>query len=122
MSGIRSGQGVFGIVWIGQLVSTVGSGLTSFALGLWVLGQTGSVTSYALIGLCAVVPRVVLSPFAGVLVDRWDRRRVMLLADAAGLALSTMLLVLVAIDRLETWEIYLAAAVGGALASFSWPA
>jgi len=122
MSGARSGRAVFGVVWIGQLVSTVGSGLTSFALGLWVLGQTGSVTSYALIGLCAIAPRVVMSPFAGVLVDRWDRRRVMLLADLGSLATIAALLALVAADRLEVWEVYLAAALGGVLASFQWPA
>jgi MFS family permease len=118
----RSGQFVFGVVWAGQLVSTVGSGLTSFALGLWVLGQTGSVTSYVLIGLCVVTPRVLLSPVAGVLVDRWDRRILMLVADLGGLAISASLLALVAIGRLELWGIYLAAAVGGVLSSFSWPA
>ena len=122
MSRSRSGQVIFGVVWIGQLVSTVGSGLTSFALGLWVLGQTHSVTSYVLIGLCAVVPRIVLSPFAGVLVDRWDRRRVMLVADLGSLAIVTTMLALVATGRLEVWEIYVAAGVGGALAAFQWPA
>jgi len=67
------------IVWLGQVVSLVGSGLTSFALGLWVYERTGSVTQYALIGLVTVLPGVVLSSLAGVLVDRWDRRWVMML-------------------------------------------
>lgn len=118
----RSGGVIFVVVWFGQLVSTVGSGLTSFALGLWVLGQTGSVTSYALIGLCAILPRIVLSPFAGVLVDRWDRRRVMLVADVGSLAVVAVVLALVATDRLEVWVVYVAAATGGALAALQWPA
>ena len=72
---------VFVVVWLGQLVSLVGSGLTSFALGLWVYERTGSVTLFALISLFAVLPGVVLSPLTGVLADRWDRRWVMVLSD-----------------------------------------
>ncbi|MFI5041935.1 MAG: MFS transporter [Acidimicrobiales bacterium] len=115
---VRSGPLIFGLVWAGELVSTVGSGLTTFALGLWVYGATGSVTNYALIGFCAVAPRVVLSPVAGVLVDRWDRRRVMLGSDAGGLILVTTILVLVATNRLDVWQVYVAGGIGGALAAF----
>jgi hypothetical protein len=118
----RSGPAVFGIVWIGQLVSAVGSGLTAFALGLWVFGTTGSVTGYALIGLFAVTPRVILSPFAGVLVDRRDRRLVLLVSDIGGLAISCVLMFLALGGRLEPWHVYVASAIGGALAAFSWPA
>jgi len=52
-------------IWLGQVVSLVGSGLTGFALGVWVFEQTGSATQFALIGLSAVLPRVLLSPLAG---------------------------------------------------------
>ncbi|MEJ2734979.1 MAG: MFS transporter, partial [Anaerolineae bacterium] len=79
-------------IWLGQVVSVVGSGLTSFALGVWVFEQTGSATQFALIGLSAVLPRVILSPLAGAIVDRWDRRRVMILSDA-GAGLSTLAIV-----------------------------
>jgi len=118
----RSGPVVFGIVWAGQLVSIVGSGLTTFALGLWVYGRTGSVTGYALIGLCAVAPRVALSPLVGALVDRWDRRRTMLGTEAGGLLVTLILVTLVATGRLEPWHVYAAAALGGAFVTFQWPA
>jgi MFS family permease len=123
MSAAR-GQGlrVFGIVWLGQMVSVIGSGLTSFALGVWVFQRTGSATQFALIGLCAVIPRVVLAPLAGVIVDRWDRRRLMILADA-GAALSTLALaVLLARGRLALGYIYLVSAINAALTTIQWPA
>src|SRR5713226_7694360 len=82
------GIGVFGIVWCGQLVSLIGSGLTSFVLGLWVYQLTGSVTQFALILFSGALPRILFSPLAGSLVDRWDRRRVMIVSDAgAGLSI-----------------------------------
>src|SRR5437868_13858431 len=69
-----SGMRIFGIVWFGQFVSLIGSGLTSFVLGLWVYQLTGSVTQFALILFSGTLPRILLSPLAGALADRWDRR------------------------------------------------
>lgn len=112
----------FTIIWFGQLISLVGSGLTSFALGLWVYQSTGSVTQFALIALCTVLPRLVLSPLAGVLVDRWDRRWTMILSDI-GAGLSTFVIaILFFTGRLEVWHIYLASAVSSAFGTFQWPA
>ena len=112
----------FYIIWVGQLVSLVGSGLTSFALGVWVFQQEGSVTQFALIGLFAVVPRIVLSPLIGPLVDRWDRRWAMIIADA-GAGLSTLFIVLLLLaGRLEVWHVYVVAAVSAAFNTVQWPA
>jgi DHA3 family macrolide efflux protein-like MFS transporter len=113
---------VFIIVWLGQLVSLVGSGLTSFALGLWVYQHTGSVTQFAFIGLFTVLPNVVLSPLAGALVDRWDRRRVMILSDA-GAGLCTLIMAFLFLtNRIEVWQVYLAAGASAAFGTFQWPA
>jgi DHA3 family macrolide efflux protein-like MFS transporter len=113
---------VFAIIWFGQFVSLVGSGLTSFALGVWMFERTGSSTQFALIGLSAVLPRVILSPLAGTIVDRWDRRRAMILSDA-GAALSTLVLaVLLFANRLDTWHVYLATGVSAAFSTIQWPA
>ena len=113
---------IFYIVWLGQVVSLVGSGLTSFALGVWVFERTGSVTQFALIGLFTVLPRVLLSPLIGPLVDRWDRRWAMILSDA-GAGLSTLIIVLLLHGgRLEIWHIYLLAAVSAAFGTIQWPA
>lgn len=79
----------FLVIWSGQLVSEIGTAMTRFALLIWIYEQTGRATSVALLGFFAFVPLVVLSPFAGVWVDRHDRRRIMMLADA-GAGLMTM--------------------------------
>ena len=109
---------VFALIWLGQLVSLIGSGLTSFALGVWVYQSTGSATQYALISFFTFLPRFVLSPVTGVLVDRWDRRWVMMLSDA-GAGLSTLALwILLVTGRLEIWHIYLATTLNSTCSSF----
>jgi MFS family permease len=107
---------------MGQVVSLVGSGLTSFALGVWVFERTGSPTYFALIGFFAIFPKVILSPFAGVVVDRFDRRKIMILADA-GAGLSTLFIAIMLLSgRLELWHIYISATVNAICATFQWPA
>jgi len=115
-------MGVFSIIWFGQLVSIVGSGLTRFALGLWVYQRTGSVTQFALIALSSILPHLILSPLAGALVDRWDRRWVMILSDL-GAGFSTFLIAaLFFTDLLAVWHIYLITAISAAFDTFQWPA
>jgi len=93
-------------VVIGQSLSTFGSSLTGFALGVWVYQTTGSVTRFALISFCTLLPGIVLAPIAGAFVDRWDRRWTMILADlGSGLATLAIALLLFA-HRLELWHIY----------------
>jgi hypothetical protein len=71
----------FLVVWLGQVVSQLGSGMTGFALGVWVYQQTGSATGFALTLLFIMLPKTVLAPVAGVIADRkhwpthWDRTR-----------------------------------------------
>jgi MFS family permease len=113
---------VYLITWFGQSLSLVGSGLTSFALGVWVFERSGSATLFALIGLCAVLPRILLSPLAGAIVDRWDRRWVMALSDA-GAGLSTLAAILLAFsNRFEIWHVYLLTVANSAFNAVQWPA
>lgn len=112
----------FIFVWVGQLVSLVGSGLTSFALGIWVYQQTGSVTKFALISVCIMLPGIVISPFAGVLVDRMNRRKVMMLSDVGAGFASLGLAILFFTGRLTTWEIYTLISVGSIAGAFRLPA
>src|SRR5687767_1903163 len=96
----------FVLIWLGQVVSMLGSGLTNFGLGVWVYERTGSVTDFTLIFFCGTLPGLLLSPFIGVLVDRWDRRMVLLLSDI-GAALGTVALVaLLMTDSVALWHIY----------------
>lgn len=109
-------------VWGGQLVSVIGTSLTGFGLAIWVYVETGSVTNLALVSLALAVPATVISPFAGALVDRWDRRIVMLVADtAAGLGTLAIALLFVA-DSLQLWHIYLVVAIGSVGNAFQSPA
>jgi MFS family permease len=118
----KQGFKTFGIIWFGQLISLVGSGMTGFALGIWVFQETGSVTQFALISLFVTLPTILLAPFAGALVDRWDRRWVLILSDA-GAGLSTLIVALLLFSgRLEVWHIYLTSGLSSAFSSFQWPA
>ncbi|NMF64888.1 MFS transporter [Brasilonema octagenarum] len=113
---------VFTLIWFGQLISLIGSGLTRFALGVWVYQNTGSVTQFALISLFAMLPSILISPVVGVLVDRWNRRSCMILSDA-GAGLSTLAIALLLFSgKLEVWHIYVAVAVSSIFSAFQWPA
>jgi len=118
----RSGLRTFLIVWAGQLVSLVGTSLTAFGLSIFIFQETGSVTQLAMINLAGLLPRLVLGPFAGALVDRWDRRSAMLLSDL-GAGVGTLALVgLYYTDNLALWNIMLAVGLSGVFQAFQWPA
>jgi hypothetical protein len=118
----RAAMLVFILIWFGQMVSLLGSGLTGFALGVWVYQRTGSVTQFALIALSTTLPAIMISPIAGALVDRWNLRWTMLLSDCgAGLSILFLALMLFA-GRLEVWHIYLAMSASSTCNAFQWPA
>ena len=113
---------VFLLVWLGQFVSLLGSGLTEFALGVWVYQQTGSVTRFALTFVFLTLPRILLSPFAGSIIDRQDRRWIMLLSDL-GAGITTLLLAaLFWMDAVAIWHIYVLTTVGSLSSTFQRPA
>ena len=96
----------FFTIWSGQALSILGSQLVQFALIWHLTVKTGSATVLATASLVGMLPNVVLGPFIGTLVDRWNRRRIMLIADSI-VALATLLLVaLFALDVVEVWHIY----------------
>jgi MFS family permease len=112
----------FNLIWVGELVSLFGSGLTAFALGVWVYQRSGSVTQYALITLAAVLPRVIVSPLAGVMIDRWDRRLTMLLADLGAGSCSLAVALLLFSGKLEVCQVAVAVACSAAFGAFQSPA
>lgn len=97
----------FLLIWFGQLVSGVGSRLTSFALGVWVYDTTGSTMQFAMVFVAMAVPVMLVSPFAGALVDRWDRRRIMIVCESVSALTIAALALSVATDNLSMWQIYL---------------
>jgi MFS family permease len=113
---------VFLIIWLGQLVSLFGSNLTSFALGVWVYQNTASVTQYSLSTLAITLPWFIVSPVAGTLVDRWDRRWTMILSDS-GSGLATLMIMLSAMTgHLAVWQVYLANGFSSICNTFQVPA
>src|SRR5262245_30944035 len=115
----------FIVICIGQLVSALGSGLTNFALGIWVYQKTGSVTNFALTILSIALPSILVSPFAGALVDRWDRRRTMILGDSVAGLCSLIIGALLYFGHLQIWHvcaIVAIAAVGGVLQGLAFTA
>jgi MFS transporter, DHA3 family, macrolide efflux protein len=116
------GMPAFILVWFGQVVSLLGTGMSQLALGLWAWQQTGSATALAMMTFFATVPTIALGPVAGALVDRWDRRAVLIGSDlVAGLA-TIGILVLYSLDQLAIWHLYVAGALAGASQAFQWPA
>lgn len=113
---------VFFAIWLGQLVSIVGSGMSSFALGVWVYLRAGSTTRFTLIYLFAMLPGVLISPLAGALVDRWDRRRVLILSDLGAGASTIAIALLLYAGHLQIWQVYVASAVKSVCSAFQWPA
>ncbi|MEG4574237.1 MFS transporter [Microcoleus sp. N3A4] len=113
---------VFLLVWFGQLVSLIGSGLTSFALGVWVYQRTGSVTQFSLILLSAMLPSILISPVAGAFVDRWNRRWCMILSDSGAGITTVAMALLLTTGNLEIWDIYLAVSLSSVCKAFQLPA
>ncbi|MCP5099116.1 MAG: amino acid adenylation domain-containing protein [Chloroflexi bacterium] len=112
----------FGLVALGQSVSMIGTSLTIFALGIWVYQKTGNMTDFALISLFALLPGILVSPFAGAVVDRWDRRRVMIISDIGAACGTLFVAILFWSGSLQIWHIYLAASIGSIANAFQRPA
>ncbi len=116
------GMRTFLIIWLGELISIVGSGMTGFALGVWIFQRTGEATPFALTVLFANLPRVLLLPAAGTLADRWNRRWLMILSDL-GAALTTLaVVILLSLGSLEIWHIYIIVSLGSVFGAFQEPA
>lgn len=112
----------FFIIWGGQLVSMLGSGLTNFALGVWLYDQTKQATPFAITVLLGSLPRILLLPFAGSLADRFNRRLIMILADTFTAVFTLIIFILLGAGNLQLWHIYIIAAMMSVFSAFQEPA
>lgn len=106
----------FFTIWTGQALSLLGSQVVQFALIWYLTIRTGSATVLATVTMMALLPGVFLSPFIGPLVDRWNRRVIMLVADSSIALVTLILALLFAFDVIQVWHIYVimfVRAVGG---------
>ncbi|MCB0256622.1 MAG: MFS transporter [Caldilineae bacterium] len=112
----------FFTIWTGQTISLIGSQIVQFALVWYLTEQTGSATVLATATLVAMLPMIVFGPFAGALVDRWNRRLVMIAADGAVALASLWLAYMFAIDAVQVWQVYLIMFIRALGGAFQWPA
>ena len=97
----------FIIIWSGQLFSILSSSIAQFAIVLWISLETGSAEVLSFATIAALLPQVILGPFAGVFVDRWSRKWTMILADSFVALCSGVIALLFYLDIIEIWQIYL---------------
>lgn len=117
-----SGMLAFTIVWIGQMLSLLGTNMTGFALTVWTWQITQQATAMALVGFFAFAPTVLVSPIAGALVDRYDRKKIMQVADLAAGLPTVAVLLLYATGNLQIWHLFITGAISGTFQSFHFPA
>ncbi|ARV60178.1 MFS transporter [Nostocales cyanobacterium HT-58-2] len=108
----------FFIVWLGQTVSIIGSGMTSFAFTIWVWELTGQATALTLFGFFSQVPQILIAPLAGVIVDRWSRKYLIMLGDTLSGLLTITVLVLCLTHYLHLWHLYVVVTVMGTFEQF----
>ena len=114
--------GRFFTIWTGQALSLFGSALVQFALIWWLTQKSGSATVLAIATLVGMLPQILLGPFAGALVDRWNRRIIMMIADATIAAFSLVLAYLFAAGTVQIWHVYAIMAVRALGGAFHFPA
>lgn len=117
-----TGMKGFLVVWIGQFISLLGSAMTGFAIPIYIFGETERVRELALLGLAFMLPLILFSPIAGTIVDRHDRKTMMILSDLVAGLTTIAVLILVRSGTLQIWHLYITNAINGAFQTLQWPA
>ncbi len=112
----------FFTIWSGQALSLFGSALVQFALIWWLTQKSGSATVLAIATLVGMLPQIVIGPFAGALVDRWNRRAIMIVSDGTIAAFSLLLAYLFAAGKVEIWHVYAVMFIRSTGGAFHFPA
>ncbi len=115
-------MGPFLTIWVGQIFSLLGSELVQFSLAWYLTTRTGSATVLATATLAGFLPAVILGPFAGALIDRWNRRLTMIAADLTVAAATAVLVILFALGVEQIWHIYLIMLIRSVAGTFHRPA
>ena len=110
------------LLWGTQLISGLGSAITSYALVIWSYTQEGSALVTALLMVCSYAPYVLCSVFAGAISDRWDKKKTMLVCDALAALCTLIILVLLKGGKLQIWHLYIVNAISGLMNTVQQPA
>lgn len=112
----------FLLLWFTQMISGLGSAMTSYALVIWSYTQSGSALRTALLMVCSYAPYVICSIFAGALSDRWDKKKTMLACDTLAAFCTLVVLFLLKSGNLRVWHLYIVNAVSGLMNTVQQPA
>ena len=112
---------VFLVLWSTQACSQLGSSMTSFALVIWSLQQSGSAMVSAMLSICSYTPYVIFGLFAGSLCDRWDKKKTMLICDSLAAGSTLVISILLLQGTLEIWHLYILNAVNGCMNTLQQP-
>jgi DHA3 family macrolide efflux protein-like MFS transporter len=96
----------FFVIWASQAASLFGSAVVQFALAWYLTRETGSATVLATALMVAIIPQIVLGPFAGPFIDRWSRKKIMIFADLSTMLFTVVLVILFYTDTIQVWHIY----------------
>lgn len=121
-SALPKNMRTFWIIWGGQFISMLGSGLTNFGLGVWIYEKTGQATPFALTALFSTLPMLLLLPVGGSIADRSNRRVIMILADTGAAVTTALTALLLFFGHLEIWHIYVLAGLSSVFGAFQEPA
>jgi MFS family permease len=112
----------FILLWLGQSLSQFGTAMTSFALIIWVFKRQGTVMSIALLSVFSYLPYVIAGLLAGVVIDRFQKKKIMLICNTIATICSLCAFILMYLGFLQVWHIYLINAVSGFVNAFQSPA
>jgi MFS transporter, DHA3 family, macrolide efflux protein len=117
-----TGMPGFTIVWLGQLVSVLATNMSGFAQTIWAFQKTGSATVLGIVQLSFILPFLLISPFAGAMVDRYNRKLMMMVSDLGAVVATAAILILNAAGVLQIWHLCVSSVVFGLSNAFQWPA
>jgi len=117
-----AGMPGFALVWSGQILSVLASSATSFALTIWAYQEYGSATALGVVSTSFILPFLILSPIAGVMVDRYNRKLMMMVSDLVAVLATGGIIYFHVSGGLRMPHLYVAAAITGLGHTFQWPA
>lgn len=110
------------MLWSTQSLSSLGSGMTGYALVLWLYLRTGSALKTSLLSICSYAPYIIMSIFAGALSDKWNKKRTMLICDLIAAVSTVAVFALIKADRLSEYHLYFINAINGLMNTVQQPA
>ncbi|BAY65324.1 hypothetical protein NIES22_54290 [Calothrix brevissima NIES-22] len=113
-----SSMGNFLTIWVGKLVSTIGSNMSNFAIAIWAWEITGKATTLTLVGFFSLLPGIAIAAISGVIIDRFNRKLLMVVGDTVAVLTTITMMLLYLTNHLEIWHLYIASALVGTFNQF----